>query len=250
MILLLGGTSESLAVADWLTAHQRPFILSVTTDYGATLARQHAQQVSEAVLTPATFSHFFDTHAITMVLDATHPFARIISTTIIEAAATAGIPYLRFEREDGLKSSANLVLVDSLTQACDYLKQRVGTVYLSTGSKTAADYADQLGVDRLHVRVLPTTGVMTLLTAAGFNSGQIDGIRGPFTVQLNVELFERANAIAVVTKESGRRGGVQEKMMACDQLGIPCIVIRRPAVDYPQRVSTLADLARYFTATN
>lgn len=250
MILLLGGTSESLAVADWLAMHQQPFILSVTTDYGATLAHQHAEHVSKAVLTPETFSTFFKTHNITLVLDATHPFARIISTTIIEAAATAGIAYLRFEREDGLKASANLVLVDSLSQACDYLKQRVGTVYLSTGSKTAANYAEQLGVERLHVRVLPTTDVMALLTAVGFNSGQIDGIRGPFSVQLNAELFKRANAIAVVTKESGRRGGVQEKMAACEQLGIPCIVIRRPAVAYPQRVSTLADLARYFAATN
>ncbi|WP_243676981.1 precorrin-6A/cobalt-precorrin-6A reductase [Secundilactobacillus collinoides] len=59
MILLLGGTSESLDVADYLTKAKAPFILSVTTDYGAELARPHAVHVSEQILTPATFHDFF-----------------------------------------------------------------------------------------------------------------------------------------------------------------------------------------------
>jgi precorrin-6A/cobalt-precorrin-6A reductase len=47
MILLMGGTTESLTIADFLTQQQRPFILSVVSQYGAELAHEHAAMVSE-----------------------------------------------------------------------------------------------------------------------------------------------------------------------------------------------------------
>lgn len=45
MIFVLGGTSDSLAISDWLTEKKQAFILSVATDYGETLAKQHAENV-------------------------------------------------------------------------------------------------------------------------------------------------------------------------------------------------------------
>ncbi|EAG6973547.1 precorrin-6A reductase, partial [Listeria monocytogenes] len=45
MIFVLGGTSDSLLISDWLTETKQAFILSVATDYGETLAKQHAENV-------------------------------------------------------------------------------------------------------------------------------------------------------------------------------------------------------------
>lgn len=249
MILLLGGTSESLEVADDLTQRKVPFILSVTTAYGAELARAHAVQVSQQILTPATFHAFFTQHSVTLIIDATHPFAKVISSTIMSAAKTDGIRYIRLERTNGLAEGPNLKLFDDLDGVVRYLQQTTGTVYLSTGSKTAGEYAEKLGVDRLHVRVLPTVKAIGLLDDAGFEADQIDGVRGPFTEQLNVDLFQRCNAVAVVTKESGRRGGVQEKMAACDTLGIPCLVIKRPTLAYPEQAASLSELTTLLEGT-
>lgn len=242
MILLLGGTSESLEIADYLNSYDLPFILSVTTDYGADLAHQHAKYVSEGPLLPDQFHAFFKKYQIDLIIDATHPFARMISTHIIQAAQEQMIRYIRFERPDSLPKSPYLELMPDLDHVVDYLKKRTGIVYLSTGSKTAPEYAARLGVERLHVRVLPTTRVMTLLTKAGFEANQIDAIQGPFSTALNVELIKRTNAVAVVTKESGRAGGVQEKIAASQQLKIPCLVIKRPAIAYPEVVSTIKEL--------
>lgn len=242
MILLLGGTSESLEVADYLTASNQEFILSVTTEYGEQLAKQHAKLVSNQVLVPDTFAAFFTHHQINLIIDATHPFARVISTTIIEAAKQAAIPYIRFERKDTLVDSPNLKLVKSEAEACAYLKNTEGRVYLSTGSKTAPYYAEQLGIDRVWVRVLPTATVLTMLEASGYTADNIDAVKGPFTVDLNVELFKRAQAQYMITKQSGRRGGFQEKLAACQQLGIQCVVITRPAIDYPNKVTSLDEL--------
>ncbi len=249
MILLLGGTSESLDVADYLTKINAPFILSVTTDYGAELARPHAAHVSQQILTPATFHAFFSDHDITLIIDATHPFAKVISGTVMVAAKTDQIRYIRLERANGLEEGPNLKLFDDLDGVVDYLRPTTGTVYLSTGSKTAGDYAQKLGVNRLHVRVLPTVKAIGLLDDAGFEADQIDAVRGPFSEQLNIELFDRCHAIAVVTKESGRRGGVQEKITACEKLGIPCLVIKRPTLEYPERATSLAELRALLEGT-
>ena len=245
MILLLGGTTESLAVADELTKHKVPFVLSVISDYGAELARRHAKNIVETTFTDESLLSFCHDNQISFILDATHPFARVISQLAMDKANELQIPYLRYERQNIYSKNARLKMVDSLEEACEYLRTVKGNVYLSTGSKTAPEYAEKLGVDRLHVRVLPTTRVMENLTAAGFIASQIDAIQGPFTVALNYELFKRANSVVVVTKESGRQGGIQEKIAACEQLQIPCIIIRRPQLNYPAVVADLSELKEY-----
>lgn len=242
MILLLGGTTESLEVADLFNQMNLDFTVSVISDYGAELAHHHAKQVKEITFDEESFERFCLDEDVDLVVDATHPFARVISQLAIQQTTRLQIPYLRFERQSLDEQSTTLIPVDSFDQACDYFEKIAGTIYLSTGSKTAPDYADRLGVERLHVRVLPTTKVLENLTSAGFVASQIDGIQGPFTKDLNVGLFEKAHAAAVVTKESGRQGGIQEKIAACQELGIPCVIIRRPRVDYPAAVASLAEL--------
>ena len=250
MILLLGGTTESLAVADLLSAQQRPFVVSVISDYGAELAGHHAKNVVKTTFTEESIRQFCRDQQISLILDATHPFARVISQLAMATAVDLDLPYLRFERQNTYSKDAPLKMVDSLTAACDYLKELTGKIYLSTGSKTAPEYAQRLGVSRLHVRVLPTTRVMANLTDAGFIASQIDAIQGPFSVALNVDLFKHANAAVVVTKESGRQGGIQEKIAACAQLGIPCVVIRPPQMAYPQVVASLDELSAYLEEHN
>lgn len=245
MILLLGGTTESLEVADMLTRRKVPFVLSVISDYGAELAHEHAKNVVKTIFNEENLPDFCRDNQIDFILDATHPFARVISQLAINKAQELKITYLRYERQNIYDKNAILKIVDSLDEACEYLKTKKGNVYLSTGSKTAPEYAKKLGVNRLHVRVLPTIKVLNNLTNAGFIASQIDAIQGPFTTVLNYELFKRASAAVVVTKESGRQGGIQEKIAACEQLQIPCVVIRRPQIDYPAVVANLDKLKSY-----
>lgn len=242
MILLLGGTSESLQIADELTRRGLPFVLSVTTDYGEELSEHHARMVSRRVLTPKLFTPFLIEHHIHLIIDATHPFARVVSQIAIEASIKNHVGYIRFERPQLVEEGPYLKLVDNLKEACNRVKSQKGIVYLSTGSKTADKYAEIIGIQRLHVRVLPTEYALKKLANIGFSTNQIDAIQGPFSTKLNVELFSRANSSFVITKESGRRGGVQEKIKACESLKIQCVVIKRPVINYPEKVSTFDSL--------
>ena len=106
MILLLGGTSESLAVADCLAKNRLSFIVSVVSDYGVELASAHAKRVVKVTFTEANFTQFCLAHQVNFIIDATHPFARVISQLAINEAAKLGIPYLRFERQNIYRADA------------------------------------------------------------------------------------------------------------------------------------------------
>ena len=250
MILLLGGTSESLKIADLLNQKRLSYLLSVVSDYGLKVAQKHSSHVIKQILTETNFQEFCQKNRITYVLDATHPFAREISQLAINQTSKLGIPYLRFERESLYENESHLKSFDSVSVVISYLKNRSGLVYLSTGSKTAGDFATLLGIQRLHVRVLPTVKVLLALTEIGFTAAQIDALEGPFSQRLNEELFLRAHASWVVTKESGRQGGFVEKLSACQNLKLPCLVIRRPPISYPVQVNSLKDLELKLEAQN
>ncbi|GKT02953.1 precorrin-6A reductase [Furfurilactobacillus entadae] len=245
MILLIGGTSESLVVADMLTAQHIPFMLSVTTGYGNTLAHQHAQTVVETMFTPETLTTFIKDHHITVIIDASHPFAQVISQLAMTIAAQTAVAYVRYERTHPQLTGDHIVTVTSQAEALAYLAAHDGNVYLSTGSKTAADYATALGVDRLQVRVLPTASVLEKLTTAGFSAHQIDALCGPFSTELNVALFERAAAKILVTKNSGDRGGMSEKVAAAQQLNLTVLIIEAPTLAYPASVADVAALTDF-----
>ncbi len=55
----------------------------------------------------------------------------------------------------------------------------------------------------------------------------------------------------VITKESGAEGGYQQKIEPCIALGIPCIVVERPASAntdyYGEVITSLNELENYVT---
>ena len=250
MILLIGGTSESLEIADALTSDHQAFVLSVTTDYGHTLATAHAEHVLQTKFTEITLIEFLQMRHIKLVIDASHPFAQIVSKTAMAVCQRVGMTYVRFERQNEVLNEPNVIHFQTQSEVTDYLLKHEGKVYLSTGSKTAVEYGSVLGLDRVHVRVLPTATVLTKLAEGGYKPNQIDALEGPFSRKLNVELFSKAQAAFVVTKDSGERGGINEKIFAAQDLDMPCLVIDRPQLHYPNVAKTLTGLTDFIGKVN
>ena len=242
MILIMGGTTESLQIADFLEENNADFIISVVSQYGADLALEHHEKVNVAAMDQEQLVEYIKSNDIDLLLDATHPFAKVASQNAMDAAVKTGIPYIRYERKNIYEDDKNIILMDDIDQVCERLNQTEGIVYLTTGSNTVGDYIDRLGMDRIHVRVLPVTRVMEKLTKLDVPADRIDGMRGPFEKGLNIELLKHAHATALVTKESGKQGGINEKIDACQELDIPCYIIKRPQLDYPVQVDNMDDL--------
>ncbi|MBS4749711.1 precorrin-6A reductase [Granulicatella sp. zg-ZJ] len=244
MKLLFGGTSDSTAILGLLNELNISVTTSVVTDYGKHLASKYGQPVIQGRLTAEDMVSFIKENNVDEIIDSTHPFADIVSREAMRAAEMAGVKYMRFERV-ATSDLSGAIVVYSTQEAIEVIKDLGHVVYLGTGSKTLPLFVDGLPDKRIIARVLPTSEVLLACEKIGMVADQIDAIKAPFTKECNKELLKRANANVFVTKESGDVGGVRDKIDACLELGIDCVVISRPKVEYPAMVSTIDELRDY-----
>jgi len=67
---------------------------------------------------------------------------------------------------------------------------------------------------------------------------------GPFTREQNVSQWRHWGVQSVITKDSGEAGGAHDKLAAAQELGIPLIVLRRPAPSTSTPYTDPADVLR------
>ena len=76
-----------------------------------------------------------------MVIDATHPYADLVSENIRSACEKAGKTYLRLLRPS-LAADPSCVMVDTTEEAVSYLAGTEGKILVTTGSKELAKFAE------------------------------------------------------------------------------------------------------------
>lgn len=250
MKLLLGGTSDSTDILAMLNELDISVTTSVVTDYGKHLASKFGQPVIQGRLSAEDMVAFIKENHIDEIIDATHPFADIVSKEAIRAAQLANVSYIRYERQ-ATSDLTGAIVVHSTEEAIQVIQDKgYQTIYLGTGSKTLNLFVNGLPGVRIVVRVLPTSDVIKLCEDLGLVADQIDGIKAPFTKECNKELVKRSNADVFISKESGTVGNIREKIDSCQELGIDCIIISRPIVDYPKVKSSIDDLKTYLQKGN
>ncbi|MGE4283630.1 MAG: precorrin-6A reductase [Clostridia bacterium] len=236
MILVFAGTQDGRELAALLAARGYKTVVSVVSDYGAELVQPMQEiQVVKGKLQKSEMIKLFQDMDITTVLDATHPFARNVSENAIHACKEAGIYYLRYERPtEDYAGYDNVIAVESVKHAVDMLNKMEGRVLLTTGSNSLDIVTKGINEkDRIVARVLPGLEIMSKCIQLGLQPKQIIAMQGPFSRELNREMFKHCNAQIVLTKDSGSVGGTQSKILAAQDSGIPIIVITRPQVEYP-----------------
>ena len=174
-----------------------------------------------------------------IVVDATHPYARVVTENLRGAVDTlkslekdAHFPiYLRLERKiDGITEAdgivTNVQYFENNADCAKALENTEGNILLTTGSKELAVYcASGRLKDRLHVRILPGRESLELCMEQGIKGRQILALQGPFSTEMNAAILKQYDIRHMVTKNSGRAGGCQEKLEAAKMLGIPVYVI-------------------------
>ena len=99
---------------------------------------------------------------------------------------------------------------------------------LTTGSHTLGAFAAAADPSRLYARVLPTAEALSLCAAAGIPASHVIAMQGPFSRALNAALYDQLGIAVLVTKDGGREGGVEEKVLPALERGIGVILIERP----------------------
>ena len=228
-LCVFAGTSEGRKLVEWLAGQAEVQVTAcAATEYGGELLEEiPGVTVSARRLDAAQMEALFRKEDFSYVVDATHPYAPIVTENIRSACEKAGVRYLRLLRDGGLPEDC--VFVSSTAEAVEWLSRRPGNIFLTVGSKELAAYKGLPGfADRVYARVLPVEGSLSICREVGLPTARTIAMQGPFTEELNVAMLRACNAQVLVTKQTGVKGGFWEKAEAAKKAGATLLVIGRP----------------------
>ncbi|WP_430447706.1 MAG: cobalt-precorrin-6A reductase [Pseudomonas piscis] len=224
-ILLLGGVTEALAIARSLGpehVYSLAGIGRVPTDL-ACQVRVGGYGGAEGL------AQFIRAENITLLLDATHPYAAQISANAQAAARLVGIPCWALRRPawqaqpgDDWREVANW---PQLMQALEPFQRPLFT----------------LGREPLqHLEEIPAGQFWTLRAlqaCPGNERCEVIGARGPFQIDDERELFTRRRIDVLISKNSGS-SATEPKLEVARERGIPVLILKRPELPEVDRCFT------------
>lgn len=242
-IVLFAGTSEGHELSDMLCKKGIYHTVCVATDYGSMMLSDSIYRtVHEGRMDSAEMAEMIE-KATKLVVDATHPYATIVTGNIRNVCDMNDIQYLRVVRS-GQASGEDIKgcrMFDSTFECMNALKQSAGNILFTTGSKEIADICKNLEMDRVYARVLPSVKSIQLCNEAGVRSDHIIAMHGPFSTQMNEAVIRQYDIKILVTKDGGKAGGFYEKIDAVRSTGIDCYVIKRPVYEEGTDVKEACD---------
>lgn len=287
-VVIFGGTTEGRQLAEYLVQlnkkQERQTIevhVCVASEYGAqVLPDDAALKVHVGRLEQADMQEFLQAVQADICVDATHPYAVIVTQNIYQACKAVEVPYVRVRREmqeelgninpamqeEPVNTDSDMqmrgthisderytnetsdsIYVEDTQAAVDYLKGVTGNILITTGSKELHLYTQIPDYEsRCTARVLPTQSVVEACTELGFTGKHLICMQGPFDLEMNLATLRYANADFMVTKASGKNGGYDEKCEAALAAGVHLVVIGRPK-EQVEPVMSLAQAEKYLS---
>ena len=135
-VLLFGGTVEGRTVAEYLNENKIPSMVCVATEYGESLLPQGEYlELSHERLDEKQMEERMLQMENGLVIDATHPYAQVVTENIETACERTGTAYLRVVRQESrrLEEEETITYVKSIREAVEYLEKTSGNILVTTG---------------------------------------------------------------------------------------------------------------------
>jgi precorrin-6A/cobalt-precorrin-6A reductase len=234
-ILILGGTTEARQLAERLAG--RPAFATTVS-----LAGRTAEIVDQSVPTrvggfggAAGLVAYLRNERIDALVDATHPYAAVISRNAVEAVRETGTPLLALRRPAWTSVAGdNWVDVDDMDEAVGALGEAPMRVFLALGRKEIGAFERTPQHFYLVRSVDPIEPPPELPQAAYVVA------RGPFDETADRVLME-AHAINVVVCRNSGGAAAYGKIAAARALRLWVIMVKRPPLPDAEAVETVAD---------
>ncbi len=219
MILLLAGTAEGRALAGRLS---EAGIEAVASYAGA------VERIDKVALPMRIggfggdegFRRYLADHAVTGVIDATHPFADRITRRTHRICDEADVPYLRLARPPWVPGAGDDWHEVARPEDLGRVVPRDARVFLAVGQQELDRYRALEGQEvLLRAITVPNTLPEGWRAVAG---------RPPFDVDEEVALFRLTGIDWLVCKNAGGTAS-RAKLDAARRLGLPVAMIARPA---------------------
>lgn len=222
-VLILGGTAEARDLAALLEAKGVPLTSSL------------AGRVSRPRLPvgPVRIGGFGGVEGLTdwlreqqvsAVVDATHPFAATMGAHAAQVCSSLRVPLLRLARPGWVQhpDAASWTWVGDHVAAREAADAVGGTPFVTTGRQTLHHHVEAWAERPVLVRLVeppeaPLPDAWTVLRS-----------RGPFAVADEEAIMREHDVRVLLTKDSGGRF-TEAKLDAARHLGVPVVVVSRPA---------------------
>lgn len=238
-ILILGGTAEARRLAGQLAG--RPD-LSITLSLAGRTAAPLAQPVPVRIGGfggAEGLAKYLSTERVDALIDATHPYAAIISGNAARAAAVTGIPFLALRRPPWTP-----VVGDQWTDVVDMpeavlmLGSAPRRVFLALGRKELVPF-EMAPQHHYLIRSVDPVDPPLAVPHASYVIG-----RGPF-MEADDRLLLAAHGIEIVVAKNSGGTATYGKIAAARTLGLTVIMLRRPELPAVPSVETVAEVVAW-----
>ena len=220
-ILVLGGTGEARRLADLLVTAG----LDVVTALAGKVARPRLPrgQVRTGDFGGAEgLAHWLRQNEVSVVIDATDPFATEISAAAVRAVGETGAPLLRVHRPPwSPEEGDDWIRVPDMAAAARAVEGRFRRPMLTVGKLGPAAFADDAGGSYLIRCAEPPPGPLPHRYLLMLD-------RGPFAEESERAIMSRHRIDVLVSRNSGGEASAA-KLRAARDLRIPVVMVDRPA---------------------
>ena len=237
MILVFGGTTEGRKAVQVLEEAGTTYYYS-TRGSAQEVEMVHGQRLQGA-MEVADITKFCRDGGIRLLVDAAHPFAVNVHRNILSAAEELQIPVVRYERQY-VPHTDDITWCDDYDDAVTSLRQAGITRLLAlTGVQTIgklkaywqgdaqgnSNHAEKEDAEAAcWFRILKRDDSQRIAREQGFPEDHLVYYEEDNTSALIAQLHPQA----ILTKESGKSGGFEEKVRAAQAAGVQVFVVCRP----------------------
>lgn len=237
-LLILGGTTEARRLAERIA--DRDDIRVTLSLAGRTLdpVKMPVPVRTGGFGGVAGLAAYLDENAVDGLIDATHPFAAQMSRNAAGAATATGVPLVALRRPAWEWVEGDCwTEVDSVAEAAVALGAQPCRAFLALGRQELAPFEARPQHAYLIRSVDPVEPPLAVPEAVYVTA------RGPFGVEDDVRLLMEHRIDVVVSKNAGGDASYA-KIAAARRLGLPVVMVRRPAVpDVPAVAAVEAAVA-------
>lgn len=244
--LLFGGTTEGKAVSNWLNDLEISHFYSTKTNSG-NYESKFGQRICGA-MDVEEICCFCKENKIDFLIDAAHPFAGQLHQNISGAAILAELPVVRVERDVVPRVENEYICYQhSLAAALKEIRQENRSRVLSlVGVKSLPMIHRTMPNLDVWYRILDFPSSLEIAKEAGVDKKRLI-VSAAFEGMESVETLLLSEKIeAMITKESGYSGLLDQKMELAIKHQIPLYVISRPDLpNYDEVITNRETFQKY-----